>query len=134
MTNASFAAEPEVSGLTPESGQPTPLRRPVRTAVYSQRVSGYRRGPGASGSGYAHLSNVSTELDGSGVGAGFEQVQDYRGDDPEAAQPPNPAGGPRVTFAASGSESGFVREPGDDEEDYHDSISEAPVIDKLSIV
>ena len=27
-----------------------------------------------SGSGYAHLSNVSTELDRSGVGAGFAQV------------------------------------------------------------
>ena len=84
-----------------------------------------------SGSGYAHLSNVSTELDRSGVGVGFAQTQDYRDDDPEAAQPPQPAGGPRVTFAASESESGFVREPEDDEEDYHDSIGEAPVIDKL---
>ena len=29
-----------------------------------------------SGSGYAHLSNVSTELDKPGVGAGFAQAQD----------------------------------------------------------
>ena len=86
-----------------------------------------------SGSGYAHLSNVCTELDRSGVGAGFVQAQDYRDGDPEAAQPLQPAGGPRVTFAASGSESGFVWESQDDEEDCHDSIGEAPVIDKLSI-
>ena len=78
-----------------------------------------------SGSGYAHLSNISIELDRSGVGAGFAHSQDYRDDDPEAAHPRQPAGGPRVTFAASGSESGFVRESQDDEEDYHDSIGEA---------
>ena len=78
-------------------------------------------------------SNVSTELDRSGVGEGFAQAQDYRDDDPGAVQPPHPAGGPRVTFAASGSEFGFVRKPEDDEEDYHDSIGEAPMIDKLSI-
>ena len=45
----------------------------------------------------------------------------------------SPIGGPRVAFVAFGSESGFVREPKDDEEGYHDSIGEAPVIDKLSI-
>ena len=39
----------------------------------------------------------------------------------------------RVTFAASGPQSGFVREPEDNEEEYHDSIGEAPVIDKFSI-
>ena len=48
MTNASFAAEPEVLGLTPESGQPAPLRHPVKTTVYPQWVSGYRKGPDAS--------------------------------------------------------------------------------------
>ena len=61
------------------------------------------------------------------------QAQDYRDDDPEAAQPPQPTGGPRITLAASGFEFGFVRESEDDEEDYHNSIGEAPVIDKLSI-
>ena len=85
------------------------------------------------GSGYAHLSNVSTELDRSGVGSGFAQSQDYWDDDPEAAQPPQPAGGPRVNFAASGSESGFVRDPKDDEAYYYDSISEPLLTDKLSI-
>ena len=49
-----------------------------------------------SGSGYAHLSNVSTVLDRLGVGAGFAQSQDYRDDDPEAAQPLQPAGGTRL--------------------------------------
>ena len=83
-----------------------------------------------SGSGYAHLSHVSTGLDRSGVGAGFEQSQDCRDDDPEAAQPPHPAGGPRVSFAASGSENVFVREPEDEEEDDRDSVGEAPVVDK----
>ena len=48
ITNHSLSAEPEVSGLTPESGQPAPLRHPVRTAVYPQQVSGYHRGPDAS--------------------------------------------------------------------------------------
>ena len=70
-----------------------------------------------SGSGCALLSNVSTELDSSGVGAGFAQAQDYRDDDPEAEQSPQPTGGPRITFAASGSESGFVRELKDGEKD-----------------
>ena len=62
-----------------------------------------------SGSGYAHLSNISTEVDRSGVGAGFVQAQDYQDDDPEAADPPQSTGGPRITLAASGSECGFVR-------------------------
>ena len=77
-----------------------------------------------SGVGYAHLSNVCTELDRSGVGAGFAQALDCRDDDPEAAQPLQPAGGPRVTFAASGSESEFVWESQDDEEDYRASIGD----------
>ena len=44
-------------------------------------------------------------------------------------QPHKPAGGPRVIFAASGSESGFVRESQDDEEDHHVSIGDAPMIE-----
>ena len=97
-------------------------------------IPGTAEGPMPSGSGYDHLSNISSELDRSGVDAGFAQAQDYRDDDPEAVQPPQPAEGPRVTFAVSGSGSRFVRELEDDEEDFHDPIGEAPVIDKLSIV
>ena len=130
LANASFAAEPEVLGRTPESGQPVSLRHPVRTAVHPQRFQGTADGPMPSGSGYAHLSHVSTGLDRSSVCVGFVQSQNCRGDDPEAAQPTQPAGGPRVTFAASGSESVFVREPEDEEEDDRDSIGEAPVVDK----
>ena len=85
-----------------------------------------------SGLGYALLSTLSTELDRLGVGAGFAQAQDYRDDDPEAAYPPQPTCGPRITLAAYGFESGFV-ESEDDEEYYHYSIGKAPVIDTLSI-
>ena len=133
LTNASFAAEPEVLGHEPESGQPVPLRHPVRTTIHPQRLQATAEGPMPSGLGYDHLSHVSTGLDRSCVDAGFVQSQDYRDDDPEAAQPPQPAGGPRVTFAASGSESVFVREPEDEEEDDRDSIGEALAVIKLSI-
>ena len=51
-------------------------------------------------------------------------------DSPESAQPQQPAGGPRVTSAASGSESSLVRESQDDVED-HVSIGDAPMIDNF---
>ena len=95
-------------------GQPASLSELLFTPSEFQ---GTTEGPMPSGSGYALLSSVSTELDRSGLGAGFAQAQDYRDDDPEAAQPPQPTGGLRITLVASGSESGFVREPEDDEED-----------------
>ena len=49
---------------------------------------------------------------------------------PEAAQPPQLASGPRVSFAASGAEVGCAREPEDEEEDDRDSVCETKVVDK----
>ena len=72
------------------------------------------------GSGYAHLSGVSTESDRLGVGVQFAQSRDVPIGDPEDAQIPQPAGGPRVAFATSRSKSVFVREPEDEEEDDRD--------------
>ena len=130
LTNASFPAEPEVLGRTPVSGQPVPQRRPVRTTVYPQWFQGIAEGPMPSGSGYAHLSSVNNKSDRLGVGAGFAQSQDVPDYTPDDVQPPQPAGGPRVSFAANGYENVFVREPEDEEEDNRDSIGEAPVVDK----
>ena len=128
MTNASFPAELEASGRTPESGQSLPLRCPVRTDVHPHWFQGTAESPMPSGSGNAHLSRVSSGLDRSGVGAEFAQSQDLWIDDPEAAQPPQPSDGPRVSFAASGSEVGFVREPENEEEDDRDSIGESQIV------
>ena len=129
MSNVLFSAEPEVLGRSPESGQSVPLRRPVRTDVHPHRFQGTAKGPMPSGSGFAHLSHVSLGVDRSDVGEGSAQSQDFFDDDPEAVQPPPPSVGP-VSFAASGSEVGFVREPEDEEEDDCDSIGESQVVDK----
>ena len=82
------------------------------------------------GSGFAHLTQVSHGPVRSAVGAGSEQSQDSLCEDPEAAQPPQPSAGPRVSFAASGSEVSFAQELEDEEDDDRDSVCEAQVVDK----
>ena len=64
-----------------------------------------------------------------GVGAGVVYSQDVPYT-PEDAQPPQLSGGPRVSFATSGSENVCVKEPEDEEKDDRDSIGEAPVVDR----
>ena len=71
-------------------------------------------------SGFAHLTQVSHGPVRSAVGARSAQSQDSLCEDPEAAQPPQPSAGPRVSFAASGSEVSFAQEPGDEEEEEDD--------------
>ena len=110
-------------------GQPAPLRRPVRTTVCPQRFQGTVEGPIPTNLGYAHLSHVSVQSDRLGVGAGVAHSQDVTYT-PEDAQPPQPSGESRVSFATSGSKNVCVREPEDEEEDARDSIGEAPVVDR----
>ena len=61
-------------------------------------------------------SHVSDQSDRLGVGVGAVQSQNVLYT-PEDAQPPQPSGGPRVSFAASGSEYVCVGEMKDEEED-----------------
>ena len=129
ITNSSVSAEPGVSGRTPVPGQPAPMRFPVGTTVYPQRFQGSVEGPMPTGSGYAHLSQVTAQSDRLGVGVGVAHSQDvqYARED---AHPTQPSEGPRVAFAPSESENVCVREPEDEEDDDRDSVGDVPVVDK----
>ena len=83
------------------------------------------------GSGYVHLSNVSDKLDRLGVGAGLRNLRiiGWMFLSLRNLSSPQEGLGPRVTFAASGSEFSFVRESQDDVEDHHDSIGDASMIE-----
>ena len=100
MSNISFAAEPEVSGRTPISGQSLPLRRPVRTDIHPHQFQGTTEGPMPCGSGYAHLGKSCTLPARSAVGVESEQPQDSLGEDAEAAQAPEASSKPRVSFVS----------------------------------
>ena len=67
MSNRSLPVEPEVSGLTPPTGQSLPLRRSVSTHVNPMRFQSDVGGPVLQSSGSAHTHG---ELNQSGVSQG----------------------------------------------------------------
>ena len=124
MSNSSFSAEPEVSGLTPLSGQSSPLQRSVRTDVHPHQFKGTAEGSMPSGSGNFHPSKSDNISARSAVGAESGQPQDSLGEDAEAAQAPEASLRPRVAFAS------VAQDPENEDEDDHDSIVDSQPVDK----
>ena len=62
VSNRSFPAEPEVSGLTLPTGQSPPLRRSVSTHVNPMRFQSDVGGPIPQSSGSAHTHGESSKL------------------------------------------------------------------------
>ena len=62
MSNVSPPAEPKVSGRTPESGQSLPCDALLEPMFAPHQFQVTAEGPVPSGSGYAHLSHVSSGL------------------------------------------------------------------------
>ena len=121
VSNRSFPAVPEVSGLTPPTGQSPPLRRSVSTHVNRMRFQSDVEGPMPQSSGSPHTHGESSQL-------GFSQGPAPRPHaSTEAMEPAHSARSASARLEPSSDHPVFVREPEDEDGDDLESVNDFPV-------
>ena len=119
VSNCSLPAEPEVSGLTPPTGQSPPLRRSVSTHVNPMRFQSDVGGPMPQSSGSAHTHGEFSQL-GNSQGSAPRPHASKEASEPAHAA--HSARSDRVRFESSSDHPVFVREPEDEDEDDQESV------------
>ena len=124
VSNRSLPAEPEVSGLTPPTGQSPPLRRSFSTHVNPMRFQSDVGGPVPQSSGSAQHHGEFNQL---GISQGAAPRPLAASEVTEPAQAAQSASGNSGRLATSSDHPVFVREPEDEDEDDLESIHDFPV-------
>ena len=124
VSNCFLPAEPEVSGLTPPTGQSPPLRRSVSTRVNPMRFQSDVGGPMPQSLGSAHHRGEFGQL-GSSQGTAPRPFASSEATEP--AQAAQSASGNSGRLATSSDHPVFVWEPEDEDEDDLESIHDFPV-------
>ena len=124
VSNRSLPAEPEVSGLTPPTGQSPPLRRSVSTHVNPMRFQSDVGGPMPQSSGSAHAHGEFSQL---GVSQGPVPRPLASTEATEPAHAAHSARGSSDRLAPSSDHPVFVRKPEDEDEDDLESVHNFPV-------
>ena len=124
VSNRSLPAEPEVSGLTPPTGQSPPLCRSVSTHVNPMRFQSDVGGPVPQSSGSAQDHGEFVQL---GSSQGLAPRPHASLEDTEPAHAVQSARGNSGRLATSSDHPVFMREPEDEDEDGLESVHDFPV-------